>query len=202
MSSNLVSDDALLTALRQTGAAQEHAYGQLRAKLVRAMGAKLKSAYQVNDAFIEDIVQESLIVVLAKLDTFRGESSFFSWVCTIAVRQALAEIRRKRWQDYSLDALSADGAFEPPAAPGDFTERLADRETLKTVKISINTALTDKQRKALLAELDGMTTDEIARRFDTTSGAIYKLTHDARRALIKDLRKKGFDLEAALEPAI
>jgi RNA polymerase sigma-70 factor, ECF subfamily len=182
-------------------AAQEVAFAQLRPRLLRSIAPKLKAMFSVDDFFIEDVIQETLIIVIQKLDSFRGESAFYTWVCAIAVRVAMAEIRRKRWSNYSLDALSADEIFEEPAAPGDFTERVAAKEILDTVKMSINTALTSKQRAALLAELDGMTTDEIARRHDTTCGAIYKLTHDARRALIKDLRKKGFDLEANLAKA-
>lgn len=192
------AEEQLLVDLKGEKAARERAYAVLRAKLMRAMSHKLKEMYQVDDAFVEDVTQEALIVVVNKLDSFRGESSFFTWVCAIAVRLAMAEVRRKRWKDYSLDALSADVDFEPPAS-GDFTESIAAADSLDRVRMSIMTTLTEKQRTALLAELDGMTTDEIARRFGTTRGAIYKLTHDARKALIKDLRKKGFDLEAALD---
>lgn len=194
----ILSDQGLVDALRQSAATQERAFAELRAKLLRMMGPKLKGLYSVDDSFVEDVIQETLLVVLTKLDTFRGESAFFTWVCAIAVRLAMAEIRKKRWKDYSLDALTADNAFDPPANSADFTERVAAAETLKVVTLSIMNALTEKQRTALLAELDGMTTDEIARRFGTTAGAVYKLTHDARKALIKDLRKKGFDMEASL----
>jgi RNA polymerase sigma-70 factor (ECF subfamily) len=162
------------------------------------MGPKLKSTYQVDESFVEDVAQETLIIIIKKLDTFRGDSSFFTWVCSIAVRLALGELRHKRWSDYSLDALTADNAFDMPSTGGDFTENIATMETFNSVKMSIMTALTEKQRTALLAELDGMTTDEIARRYNSTRGAIYKLTHDARRALIKDLRRKNFELEGAL----
>ena len=44
--------------------------------------------------------------------------------------------------------------------------------------------LTEKQRNALLAELAGLPTGEIARRYQTTNGAVYKLTYDARKALV------------------
>lgn len=191
-------DDVMLTALRKEGSDRDHAFSQLRAKLVSSMGPKLKSTYQVDDSFVEDVVQETLIIVLQKLDTFRGESSLFTWVCSIAVRLALGELRRKRWAEQSLDAFTADDAFEIPSESGDFTARIAAGETLETVRESIMTALTEKQRTALLAELYGLTTNEIARRYQTTPGAIYKLTHDARKALLRDLRKKGFDMEVAL----
>lgn len=191
-------DDLMLKALREGGVDRDQAFSQLRSKLVRAMGPKLKATYRVDDSFVEDVAQETLIIVLQKIDTFRGESAFFTWVCSIAVRLALGELRRKYWADQSLDAFTAEDAFEMPSAPGDFAERIAAGQTLKTVTESIMTALTEKQRTALLAELYGLTTDEIARRYQTTPGAIYKLTHDARKALLKDLRKKGFYKEADL----
>jgi len=186
-------DDVMLKALREEGVGRDQAFSQLRSKLVRAMGPKLKSTYRVDDSFVEDVAQETLIIVLQKIDTFRGESALFTWVCSIAVRLALGELRRKHWANQSLDAFTAEDAFEMPSAQGDFTERIAAEETLTTVKESIMTALTEKQRTALLAKLYGLTTDEIPRRYQTTPGAIYKLTHDARKALLKDLRKKGFD---------
>lgn len=191
-------DNVYLALLEGDKVAREAAFSKLRPQLLRGIAPKLKAMFQVEDSFIEDVVQETLIIVMQKLSSFRGESAFYTWVCAIAIRVAMAEIRRKRWSDYSLDALTADDIFEGPAAPGDFTERVAAKEVLEIVKQSIATALTSKQRTALLAEIDGMTADEIARRYDTTCGAVYKLTHDARRALIKDLHKKGFDLEAAL----
>lgn len=186
----------MLKALKEQGVNRDQAFSQLRSKLVSVMGPKLKSTYRVDDSFVEDVAQETLIIVLKKIDTFRGESTLFTWVCSIAVRLALGELRRKHWADQSLDAFTVEDAFEMPSAPGDFTERIAASETLKTVEASIMTALTEKQRTALLAELYGLTTDEIARRYQTTPGAIYKLTHDARKALLKDLRKKGFYMEA------
>ncbi|MBX3135294.1 RNA polymerase sigma factor [Candidatus Obscuribacterales bacterium] len=194
----LKQDEALLEALKGERIEREQAFSQLRLKLIKSMGPKLKSTYQVDDSFVDDVVQETLIVIVKKLNTFRGQSAFFTWVCSIAVRLALGELRRKRWSDFSLDGLTADSVFEIPDTAGDFTENLAVKEISDSVKSSIMTALTEKQRTALLAELEGMTTDEIARRYDSTRGAIYKLTHDARRALIKDLRKKGFDLEETL----
>lgn len=195
---SLQQADLLFDDLTGDSARREHAFGLLRGKLIRTIGFKLKEMYSVDDAFVEDVTQDTLMTVLDKLNTFRGESSFFTWVCAIAVRLAMTEVRRKRFKDYSLDALSEETAFDPPAS-GDFTDKIDAADSLSTVTMSIRTALTDKQRVALLAELDGLTTDEIARHFGTTRGAIYKLTHDARKALVKDLRKKGFDMEAALD---
>jgi RNA polymerase sigma-70 factor, ECF subfamily len=59
----------------------------------------------------------------------------------------------------------------------------------------IRTGLTEKQRSALLAELRGMSQDEIARHLGSNRNAIYKLTHDARRRLKRGLESAGFTAE-------
>lgn len=189
-------NEDLLTALRGDNEAREKASRLLREQLLRFLGKRLKESYGVSDSFLEDITQDTLIIVLNKLDTFRGESSFFTWVCAIAVRVAMAEVRKKRWSDYSLDALLEVAGFDCVEHSEEISDRLASVEKLEAVKMSMMTVLTERQRVALLAELDGISTDEIARRFNTTRGAIYSLTFNARRALIKDLRNKGFETEA------
>src|SRR5207247_2936937 len=48
-----------------------------------------------NDADAEDVTQDVLLQVVRKLDTFRGESAFPTWLHRITVNAALAH-RRKR----------------------------------------------------------------------------------------------------------
>src|ERR1041385_5672660 len=48
-----------------------------------------------NDADAEDVTQDVLVQVLRKLDTFRGESAFPTWLHRVTVNAALAH-RRKR----------------------------------------------------------------------------------------------------------
>src|ERR1700678_910791 len=48
-----------------------------------------------NDADAEDVTQDVLLQVVRKLDTFRGESAFATWLHRVTVNAALAH-RRKR----------------------------------------------------------------------------------------------------------
>src|ERR1700758_4736615 len=48
-----------------------------------------------NDADAEDVTQDVLLQVVRKLDTFRGESAFPTWLHRVTVNAALAN-RRKR----------------------------------------------------------------------------------------------------------
>ena len=59
----------------------------------------------------------------------------------------------------------------------------------------IRNGLTTKLREALLAELQGMPQDEIARYLGSNRNALYKLTHDARKRLRQGLEAAGFTAE-------
>ena len=48
-----------------------------------------------NDADAEDVTQDVLLQVVRKLDTFRGEAAFPTWLHRVTVNAALAN-RRKR----------------------------------------------------------------------------------------------------------
>ncbi|TFG94904.1 MAG: sigma-70 family RNA polymerase sigma factor [Calditrichales bacterium] len=44
----------------------------------------------------EDILQETFLTVIKKLDTFDGRSSFFTWVYRIATNASLMKLRKKK----------------------------------------------------------------------------------------------------------
>lgn len=47
----------------------------------------------------DDVVQDSLLQAFEKLDTFRGDARFGTWLCAIGARKALDYLRtRKRWR--------------------------------------------------------------------------------------------------------
>ena len=62
--------------------------------------------------------------------------------------------------------------------------------------VAIHTRLSERQRTAVLAELHGLPTVEIAARLETNQNALYKLVHDARKKLRTALQDQGFDAEA------
>lgn len=58
-------------------------------------------------AVAEDIVQETFLAVWQKIDTFKGEAAFETWLVAIAVNQCRAALRRQRLrQVFSLDGLT------------------------------------------------------------------------------------------------
>ncbi|MHB8863274.1 MAG: RNA polymerase sigma factor [Pirellulaceae bacterium] len=101
----------------------------------------------------------------------------------------------------SLDELEREDAFVPERAidsgprPDEQTER---QDILDAMHRIIDSDLTDKQRKALVAALRGMSFDEIARQMSTNRNALFKLTHDARIRLRERLAAAGYESEDIL----
>ncbi len=143
------------------------------------------------------------MTVKVKLDTFRDESRFTTWVYRIAVNALLGEIRRRRWEERA----SADRPDSLPNWPFDERpdpEREArQRETWDLVRTLITDELTPHQREILLAHVfHGKPLDLVAADLGISRDAVYKAIHDARRKLRAALLRRGVTLAEALEPFV
>ncbi len=98
------SNESWLSDLRSEGSLREAALTDLRNVIQHGLPYALSRWLSPNDPLftplVEEVTQETLLRVLDQLDTFEGRSMFTTWVHKIAVRIALTELRRKRWQDF------------------------------------------------------------------------------------------------------
>lgn len=171
----------------------------LRGIILRGLRGALATRIRRDlDFVVEDFVQDSLMKILDHLPTFRGESKFTTWALKIAIHVAYTELRRRRWQDVSLQELmlGQDGSEFTPAVltdPEPGPEDAAQRGSmLDFVGRMIDEELTERQRTAVLAIMvNGMPISEVARRMGTNRNALYKLVHDARKRLQKRMLEKG-----------
>lgn len=191
-----------LTHLSGDGSDQQSALSDLRDSLLRGLRRGLSGRPLADESFLEDIVQDSMMRILERLDQFEGRSRFLTWATSIAIRLAISELRRRRWKDVSLDDVLANASFVPERAVDTDRGPEAQRQraaVLERMHDLIENDLTEKQRTALLSELKGMPQDEIARHLGSNRNAVYKLTHDARKRLKRGLEAAGFvahDLQA------
>lgn len=189
------SDEAWVADLAGDGEARERAVGELRVVLLGGLRRALRNGRGLEDAALEDVVQESVMRILAKLDTYAGRSRFTTWAMSVAVHRAMSELRHRRWKDVSLDRAADDSDFQPERAvddglgPDAAAEQKAVLEAMRTI---IDRDLTDRQRQALLASIGGMPLEEIARKMNSNRNALYKLTFDARKKLKDGLEQSGF----------
>jgi RNA polymerase sigma-70 factor, ECF subfamily len=170
--------------------------------LVRGLGAAFGGYGGGVEANFGDFAQEALIKITANLDSFRGESRFTTWAQKIAMNVALTELKRRRWRDVSLQELLArrGAADRSPADTQLSPEQLALQSTvLQELRRMIDEELTDRQREAVVAVLlEGMPISEVARRMGTNQNALYKLLHDARRKLKREMESAGLSPQEVL----
>lgn len=171
---------------------QESALLELRELLVSRMTTAFRHERKVDSAFIDDTVQDASLKILGSLSQFRGDSKFTTWATTIAIRTAYTELRRKRWQDVSLDNLvEAQGDFVAVSSQEVGLDD-AKNQIVNAMYAVINEKLTLRQRTVLLAELHGMSMARIGEELKSNRNAIYKLAHDARKKLRQELEAIGF----------
>jgi RNA polymerase sigma-70 factor, ECF subfamily len=193
---------AWLNALRGEGPEREDAVARLHELLRRAAGfeagRRRASLPRLSDPELDDIVHQAaddaLVAVLAKLDTFRGESRFTTWAYKFALLEAGVKLRRRAWEgrELPLDELGGFQAADLRPSPHADAE---SNELLDAIGAAIAAELTPQQREVLVAvAMEGVPIDVLAERRDTTRGALYKTLHDARRKLRACLAEKGLSI--------
>lgn len=141
------------------------------------------------------------MAVRLKLGTFRGEAAFSTWASKFGVGMALSTLRKRQWRDVSLDRFPAE--WGPPSAIPVSTdgwqqpELAAERQEIwLAIRDVVENELTEKQRQAFSYILvHGVSAMVVAQRMGMTPGAVYKLTHDARRKLLAALERRGLSKE-------
>jgi RNA polymerase sigma-70 factor (ECF subfamily) len=194
--------------LSQPGIDREEALSDLSAILRRGLPYSLSKYLTPQDphfdALADEVVQETLLRVLDNLTSFEGRSKFTTWAHKIAVRVALTELRRKRWQDVSLDEITENsetpGSLSMLADSSASPESAAERsDMIERIQHIIAEELTEKQRTALLAiGVQGMPMPVVADRMGMNRNALYKLLHDARLKLKARLTVEGLSPEDVL----
>ena len=135
------------------------------------------------------LIQEGVIRAYRKLDTFRSDSSFSTWLTRIVINQALNMKRRLRWkQRLSLDQLSEsapDLLRDNQATPDEVfvTSELSD-EIRKSMEL-----LSDRERTVfVLKHMHGFRLREIAVMIDCAEGTVKNYLFRATRKLRDELR--------------
>ena len=202
------TNEQWITDLRSSGSEQDAALEDLRGKIRKGLPYSLSKWLTHSDpnfdSLADEVVQETLLRVLDHFESFEGRSKFTTWAHKIAIRIALTELRRKRWEDVSLDEMveGDDGSsgldrFAAMTTNPDLSAEQAD--IMARIQQVIKDDLSEKQRTALLAiGVQGMPIEEVARRMNMKSNALYKLLHDARLKLKKSMVTEGFSTEELL----
>ena len=181
-------DVSMVDALR---AGDQQAVSDLYALLLRAarfeVNRRSAARARLGAAECEDLAQQSaddaLLAVMAKLDTYRGESRFTTWAYKFALLETGVKLRRRLWEGREIPFGDDDWTRFVDSRPS--PQRSAETsQLLGAIRDAIETELTPHQRDVLVAvALNEVPIDVLAERMSTTRGALYKTLHDARRKL-------------------
>jgi RNA polymerase sigma-70 factor, ECF subfamily len=192
-----------LRSLRGEGRVRDEAVARLHDLLLRAarfeVARRRPTLPHLRGDDLDDIANQAaddaLVSVLARLDSFRGESRFTTWAYKFALLEAAVKLRRRAWQGRELPLEPESWALF--SSSGLVPEQEAEQSELLTgIQRGIESALTAHQRRVLVAlALNGVPIDVLVERLDTTRGALYKTLHDARRRLRGYLDEQGLSLD-------
>jgi RNA polymerase sigma-70 factor (ECF subfamily) len=148
----------------------------------------------------DDLTQEIFIQAYQSLTTFKGESSFSSWIYRIAVNASLNKVRKtsKSFLLQRLDAIFSSEKSKEYNLSVSETENpeniLITNEHREWIQKALN-SLPENQRTAIvLSKYDDLPQKEIAEIMNTTEGAVEALIQRAKanlREKLSSLNKKS-----------
>ena len=139
----------------------------------------------------EDVSQDAFLRAFHRLDHFRGDAPFRSWLLRITHNAALDHLGRRRAEPVDPETLDSGepSTARPPA------DRLEVRERIERLERKLR-GLTPQHRVVLvLRDAEGLTYEEIADITDTPLGSVKGRLHRARREFVEMLRANTYDWE-------
>jgi RNA polymerase sigma-70 factor, ECF subfamily len=139
----------------------------------------------------EDVSQDAFLRAFHRLEQFRGDAPFQSWLLRIAHNAALDHLARRRAEPVDPDTIdeSEETSQRPPA------EHLEVRERIERLERKLR-GLSPQHRVVLvLRDAEGLSYEEIAEITSTPLGSVKGRLHRARGEFIEMLRANSYDWE-------
>lgn len=176
----VIMDETEVTLVGRARKSDESAFERLVATaLPKVLGMSRRMLRDDQDAW--DVAQDAFVKAWTRLDEFRGDAAFSTWVCGIASRLAIDRIRaRRRESDSEVDdALGSD-------RPG--PDRVTEERSLAAAIGCAVAGLPEAERSVFtLHEESGMKYREVASALGIPIGTVMSRLHSARTRLQKAL---------------
>jgi RNA polymerase sigma-70 factor (ECF subfamily) len=146
-----------------------------------------------NDSEAEDVVQETYVRAFTHLDSFRGDSSFGTWLGRIAINEALGRLRRRRaGVETSLEPEHFNAQIIPFPAPAasDPEKTMAQRQIQNVVEQAIDELPEPFRIVFMTRVVEGMNVEETAEILGLKPETVKTRLHRARAVLRENVEKK------------
>src|ERR1700722_8112879 len=155
-----------------------------------------------NPAEAEDLTQQAFLQVYRKIGTFRGESSFSTWLHRVTANVVLMYLRRKKPTEIlaeDLERRGSNGEVSRDYGPSD-TSMLGAVERLN-IKRAVRKLPAGYKKLFLLHDVFGYEHNEIARLLGCSTGCSKSQLHKARKRLRRLPQGDQVRAEAGVVPA-
>jgi len=153
-----------------------------------------------NETEAKEIVQDTFLLVWRKLDTFKGDSQFGSWLYRVATNTALMRLRaQRRHPEISTEELPVDyldNYGQLPAAGENWAKRPDDELQSDELRRRIQKAVDELpeiyRTVFIIRDVEGLSTEETAEVLEISIPTVKTRLHRARLAL-RDAITRYFD---------
>ncbi|MGH9745437.1 MAG: RNA polymerase sigma factor [Candidatus Acidiferrales bacterium] len=151
----------------------------------------LRIAGNVSEA--EDLTQDAFLMVFRKIQSFRGESAFSTWLHRVAVNTVLMRFRKMNVAEESLDeACDRDeNDAQPPLQLGELDVRLSGVLDRVNLERAIDRLAPGCKEMFILHDVAGYLHEEIAEIAGCSVGNSKSQLHKARMRLREILRDQA-----------
>lgn len=159
-----------------------------------------------NDEDAQEVTQDALLTVIRKIDTFRGESAFGSWLYRIVANAAYQKLRgrQSRRHEVSLDEVlplfDEHGSYAEPVA--DWSHAANDPAVQVELRTTLSAAIDELpaayRAVLVLRDIEGRSNAEIADALGLTIAVVKTRAHRARLFLRKRLDERMTTTEVAV----
>jgi RNA polymerase sigma-70 factor (ECF subfamily) len=155
-----------------------------------------------NEAEAEDLTQQTFLQLFRKIGTFRGESSFSTWLYRVTVNVVLLHMRQRKTAEAMVEDMEHYTAKEEwpgkHGSGGASVLSLVDRLNLRRAISKLSPGC---KKQFLLYDILGYKHSEIAKRLGCSIGSSKSQLHKARKRLRRLLQGKPEWAEASVATA-
>jgi RNA polymerase sigma-70 factor, ECF subfamily len=193
-------DESALVA--QAKAGDQNAFAELVNRYERKIYRLAKNITR-NDEDAEDVLQDAFLKAYTHLDSFKGDSKFYTWIVRIAVNEALMRLRkRKTDRSVPLDEpveLGEETVQREIAVWEDNPEQQYSQEEWRRIlDDAVDTLKPDFRTVFVLRDIEELSTEETAEALGISVPAVKSRLLRARLALRETLtrhfKRKGENL--------
>ena len=140
-----------------------------------------------NETMAEDITQDTFLKAMKAYEKFNGESSLYTWLCSIAKREFLNRLRKEKREGV------LDESFCTSDEKDESVENLIQRKDTAMYIHSVLHKMDEPYKEVFSLRVFGeLSFSDIAKLFSKTESWARVTFHRARKQINEQLRKDGY----------